>query len=84
MHALDRDFNCALAFAYTFVIVRVLAALSMGQPINVLAVIATYLLVGAVAVALRQSMHGATDLKAARTMTYVTLGSLVATAPEFW
>jgi hypothetical protein len=29
-------------------------------------------------------MHGETDTKAVRTMTYVTLGALATTAPEFW
>ena len=84
MEAIDNQFRAALAFAYTFVIVRVLFAVAMGHPINVLAVIATYLLLGAVAVGLRRSMHEATDARATRTMTYVTLGAFAATAPEFW
>lgn len=84
MEAIDNQFRAALAFAYTFVIVRVLFAVAMGHPINVLAVVATYLLLGAVAVGLRRSMHEATDARVARTMTYVTLGAFAATAPEFW
>lgn len=84
MQAIDNNFRAALAFAYTFVIVRVLAALSMGQPISVPAVIATYVLLGAVALVLRRSFDDGTDVRTARTMTYVTLGAFAATAPEFW
>ena len=84
MHAIDNQFRAALAFAFTFVIVRVLTTFAMGQPINVTAVLATYVVLGFVAVALRRSIHEATDAKVARTMTYVTLGALAATAPEFW
>jgi hydrogenase-4 membrane subunit HyfE len=84
MEAIDNQFRAALAFAYAFVIVRVLAALATGQPINVLAVVATYLLLGLVALGLRRSMHEATDARYARTMAYVTLGAFAATAPEFW
>ena len=84
MQAIDNQFRAALAFAYTFVIVRVLAAVAMGQHVNVIAVVATYLLLGIVAVGLRRTMHEATDARVARTMTYVTLGALAATAPEFW
>jgi hypothetical protein len=84
MQAIDNHFRAALAFAYTFVIVRVLAMVGMGEPVNHLAVVATYLLLAIVAVGLRRSMHEATDVKVARTMTFVTLGALAATAPEFW
>lgn len=84
MEAIELQFRAALAFAYTFVIARVLAAAAMGNEINVLAVIATYLLLGGVAVVLRRVMHGETDQRSVRTMTYVTLGALAATAPEFW
>jgi hypothetical protein len=84
MEAIELQFRAALAFAYTFVIARVLAAAAMGNEINVLAVIATYLLLGGVAVVLRRVMHGETDQRAVRTMTYVTLGAFAATAPEFW
>ena len=84
MQAIDNQFRAALAFAYTFVIVRVLASVAMGHPVNVLAVVATYLLLGIVAVGLRRSINEATDTKIARTMTFTTLGALAATAPEFW
>jgi hypothetical protein len=84
MEAIDNQFRAALAFAYTFVIVRVLVTLAMGQPVNVTAVLATYLVLGFVALGLRRSMHEQTDAKVARTMTYVTLGAIAATAPEFW
>lgn len=84
MQAIDNQFRPALAFAYTFVIARVLAAVAMGQPVNFVAVVATYLLLGMVALCLRRSMHEATDAKVARTMIYVTLGAFAATAPEFW
>jgi hypothetical protein len=84
MEAIDNQFRAALAFAYTFVIVRVLASLAMGHPLNVTAVLATYLVLGFVALGLRRSMHEQTDIKVARTMTYVTLGAIAATAPEFW
>ena len=84
MQAIDNQFRAALAFAYTFVIVRVIFTLAMGQPVNVPAVLATYLLLGFVAVWLRRSMHEQTDARVARTMTYVTLGAVAATAPEFW
>ncbi len=84
MQAIDNQFRAALAFAYTFVIVRVLATLAMGQPINVTAILATYLVLGFVALALRRSMHDTTDARVARTMTYVTFGAVAATAPEFW
>ncbi len=84
MQAIDNQFRAALAFAYTFVIVRVLATVAMVQPVNVTAVLATYLLLGFVALGLRRSMHEETDARVARTITYVTLGAVAATAPEFW
>jgi hypothetical protein len=84
MQAIENQFRAALAFAYTFVIARLLGAVLTGHDVNVFAVIATYLLLGAVALGLRRSMHEATDVKYARMMTYVTLGALAATAPEFW
>jgi hypothetical protein len=81
---IEIQFRAALAFAYTFVIARVLGTAAMGQEINVLAVIATYLLLAAVAVVLRRTTPADGDAKQQRTMTYVTLGALAATAPEFW
>jgi hypothetical protein len=84
MQAIEFQFRAALAFAYTFVIARVLGAAAMGHEINVLAVIATYLLLGAVAVVLRRTTPAEADAKQQRTMTFVTLGALAATAPEFW
>ena len=44
----------------------------------------TYLLLAAVAVVLRRTTPADGDAKQQRTMTYVTLGALAATAPEFW
>ena len=84
MQAIDNQFRAALAFAFTFVIVRVLATVAMGHPLNVVPVLATYFLLGIVAVGLRRTMHEGTDAKFARTMTFTTLGALAATAPEFW
>lgn len=84
MQAIEIQFRAALAFAYTFVIARVLAAAAMGSDINVFAVVATYLLLGAVAVVLRRTIPAEADAKQARTMTFVTLGALAATAPAFW
>lgn len=84
MQAIEVQFRAALAFAYTFVIGRVLAAAAMGQEINVLAVVATYLLLGAVAVILRRTAPADGDARQQRTLTYVTLGALAATAPQFW
>ena len=55
-----------------------------GQEFSVGAVVATYLVLGAVAVGLRRSMSESTDARVARMMTYVTLGAIAATAPEFW
>jgi hypothetical protein len=84
MQAIENQFRAALAFAYTFVIARLLGAVMSGHDVSVLAVIATYVLLGVVALGLRRSMHPDTDAKYARMMTYVTLGALAATAPEFW
>ena len=84
MHAIDLQFRAALAFAYAFVIGRVLTHVATGHEINVIAVITTYLLLGVVAVVLRRRMHASTDAKVARTLCYVTLGGLAATAPQFW
>jgi hypothetical protein len=84
MQAIEFQFRAALAFAYTFVIGRVIASAAMGSEINVLAVVATYLLLGAVALVLRRTMPPDGDAKQARTMAYVTLGALAATAPAFW
>ncbi len=84
MHAIDNQFRAALAFAYTFVIARVLTHVASGHEVNVIAVVATYLLLGIAAVALRRKMDEAIDAKVARTLCYVTLGALAATAPEFW
>ena len=84
MQAIEFQFRAALAFAYTFVIARVLASAAMGNEINVIAVVATYLLLGGVALVLRRTTPEDADAKQARTMTYVTLGALAATAPEFW
>ena len=84
MQAIDTQLRAALAFAFAFVIARVLAAVAMGQSVNVAAVLATYLLLGGVALVLRHTMSDATDLKLARTFSYVTFGALAATAPEFW
>ena len=84
MQAIDNQFRAALAFAFTFVIVRVLSLVAVGQPVNVIAVLATYLILAAAAVGLRRAIQEGTDPRAARTMTYITLGALAATAPEFW
>jgi hypothetical protein len=84
MQAIDNQFRAALAFAFTFVIVRVLSLVAMGQPVNVVAVLATYLILAAAAVGLRRSMTEATDARVARTMVFVTLGAVAASAPEFW
>ena len=84
MQAIELQFRAALAFAYTFVIARLLAAAATGSEINGLAVVATYLLLAAVAVVLRRTTPVDGDGRQARTMTYVTLGALAATAPEFW
>lgn len=84
MQVIDNQFRAALAFAYTFVIVRVLVAAASGSEINVVAVIATYLLVGAVAVVLRRTTPADADARQSRTTTFVTLGALAATAPAFW
>ena len=84
MQAIENQFRAALAFAYTFVIARLLGAVMTGHDVSVIAVIATYVLLGVVALGLRRSMSPDTDEKYARMMTYVTLGALAATAPEFW
>ena len=84
MQAIDHQLRAALAFAFAFVIVRVLSLVVIGQPVNVAAVLATYLILGGVAVVLRHSLSDVTDVKLARTMSYVTFGALAATAPEFW
>lgn len=84
MQSIELQFRAALAFAYTFVIARVLAAAATGNEINVIAVVATYLLLGAVAVVLRRTTPVDADPRQQRTLTYVTLGALAATAPEFW
>ena len=81
---LENQFRAALAFAYTFVIARLLSLVMTGHDVSVAAVIATYLLLAAVALCLRRTMGAETDAKHARMMTYVTLGALAATAPEFW
>jgi hypothetical protein len=83
MQAIDHQLRASLAFAFAFVIVRVLSLVVMGQPVNVPAILATYLLLGGVALVLRHSMSDV-DVKLARTMSYVTFGALAATAPEFW
>lgn len=84
MQAIDHQLRAALSFAFAFVIARVLAAVAMGQPVHVAAVLATYILLGGVALVLRHTLGDATDLKLARTMSYITFGALAATAPEFW
>jgi hypothetical protein len=81
---LDNQFRAALAFAYAFVIARLFGIVMGGQEFSVGAVVATYLVLGAVAVGLRRSMSESTDARVARMMTYVTLGAIAATAPEFW
>ena len=83
MQAIDTQLRAALAFAFAFVIARVLAAVAMGQSVNVAAVLA-YLLLGGVALVLRHTMSDATDVKLARAFSYITFGALAATAPEFW
>lgn len=84
MQTLEIQFRAALAFAYAFVIARVVAAAASGTEINAGAVVATYLLLAAVAVVLRRTTPADADLKQARTVTFVTLGALAATAPAFW
>ena len=84
MQAIEVQFRAALAFAYTFVIARVLAAAATGSEINVFAVVATYLLIAAVAVVLRSTAPADGDVRQQRRVTYVTLGALAATAPQFW
>lgn len=84
MQAIDNQFRAALAFAFTFVIARVLTHVATGHEINVTAVLATYLALGIVAVVLRHTVREATDAKIVRTMSYVTLGAFAAMAPEFW
>ncbi|GIK85300.1 MAG: hypothetical protein KJ018_18785 [Burkholderiales bacterium] len=84
MQAIDLQLRSALAFAYAFVIARVVAAAASGAEVNVVAVLATYLLLGGVAVVLRGTTPADTDVKQARTMAFVTLGALAATAPAFW
>lgn len=81
---LENQFRAALAFAYTFVIARLTSMVMTGHDVSVAAVIATYLLLAAVALCLRRTMDADTDAKHARMMAYVTLGALAATAPEFW
>ncbi|HVE51573.1 MAG TPA: hypothetical protein VNG69_18365 [Casimicrobiaceae bacterium] len=81
---IENQFRAALAFAYTFVIARLMGAVLTGHHVNVLAVIATYFLIGIVALWLRRSVDATTNAKDARMMTYITLGALAATAPEFW
>lgn len=84
MQAIDHQLRAALSFAFAFVIARVLAVVAMGQHVSVAAVLATYLLLSGVALVLRHTLSDATDLRLARTMSYVTFGALAATAPEFW
>ena len=84
MQAIDHQLRASLSFAFAFVIARVLAVVAMGQHVSVAAVLATYLLIGGVAVVLRHTLADASDLKLARTMSYITFGALAATAPEFW
>ena len=84
MQSIENQFRGALAFAYTFVIARLFTAAASGHDINVYAVIATYVLLGAVAVVLRRTVQPSTDAKVARAMTFATLGAFAATAPEFW
>jgi hypothetical protein len=84
VQALENQFRAALAFAYTFVIARLLGLAMTGHDVSVAAVIVTYFLLGGVALWLRRTMSAATDAKYVRMMTYVTLGALAATAPEFW
>jgi hypothetical protein len=84
LQVLENQFRAALAFAYTFVIARLLAMVMTGHDVSVAAVVVTYLLLGGVALWLRRTMDSATDAKYARMMTYVTLGAVAATAPEFW
>jgi hypothetical protein len=84
VQTIENQFRAALAFAYTFVIARLLGAVMTGHDVSVVAVIVTYLLLGIVALGLRRSMPADTDAKYARMMSYVTLGALAATAPEFW
>jgi hypothetical protein len=84
MQAIQIQFRAALSFAYAFVIARVLAVASTGGEINVFAVVATYLLLGAVALVLWRTTPADANAKQSRTMTFVTLGAVAATAPAFW
>jgi hypothetical protein len=84
VQVIENQFRAALAFAYAFVIARLLGAVLTGHDVNVFAVVATYVVLGVVALGLRRTMGADTDARYARMMTYVTLGALAATAPEFW
>jgi hypothetical protein len=85
MQAVEQHFRAALAFAYTWIIARVLGtALFAGKDIDVVAVLCTYLLVAIVALGMRQMMISGKDRALARTLGFVVLGALCAGAPEFW
>ena len=84
MQVVETQFRSALAFAYTWIIARVLGAAMLGHSVDVIAVICTYLLVAIVALGMRQVMIGAKDRTLVRTLGFVALGALCAGAPEFW
>ena len=85
MQAVEMHFRSALAFAYTWIIARVLGtALVGGKDIDVVAVLCTYLLVAIVALGMRQMMISGKDRTLIRTLGFVLLGALCAGAPEFW
>jgi hypothetical protein len=84
MQAVETQFRSALAFAYTWVIARVLGTSLLGKDVDVIAVLCTYLLVAIVALGMRQLMISVKDRSLARTVGFVVLGALCAGAPEFW
>ena len=85
MQAVEQHFRSALAFAYTWIIARVLGtSLFGGKDVDVVAVVCTYLLVASVALGMRQMMLAGKDRMLARTLGFVLLGALCACAPEFW
>lgn len=84
MQAVETQFRSALAFAYTWIIARVLGTSLLGKDVDVIAVVCTYLLIAIVALGMRQLMISAKDRTIARTVGFVVLGALCATAPEFW
>jgi hypothetical protein len=84
MQAVETNFRSALAFAYTWIIARVLGAALLGKDVDVIAVICTYLLVAIIALGMRQMMISAKDRLVVRTVGFIVLGALCAGAPEFW